>query len=494
MKKRLLALTMAMIMVAGTMAACGGGNEGQTTDGGTTTPADQTGDGDNTGDAGNTGDDGNVEPTPEPTPVESAKMEAPTPTDDWEKIYYYSWNDEFGSRMQYVLDKYPEYADYVEYVNLGVSGTDGTYQTAVDTAMAGGDKYPSIIAMDNDVAKYYTETDNTLTMESIGITNDMYANAYQFSIDYATYNGDLKALTWQAPAGCFVYRTDIAEEVLGVSEPDDVQEYVKDWDTFFTTADAMKDAGYAMISGPDDVKYAIWDQQSNPWVTVAADGSETLTLDDCVTEYFETAKKLYDGGYTNQTEMWSASWSANFESNVFGYFGCTWFVYWCMAFNGENDADGNFVPAEDSSYGNWRVCRGPVDYHWGGTYVAVMKDCPNTELAAFLVYSLCCDEDIMYEIACDTLDFVNNKAVVAKEIENGDGASPILGGQNPVEVWAESAQGIDLSNSCYLDSALKAIMDQATKAYNSGTLSSAEEAVQYVKDEVATQYPYITIE
>lgn len=482
MKKRLLALTMAMIMVASTMVACGGNDAATTTEGTTT-------------EEGGEVTEGGEEPAPvtdEPAPteapaVEAAKMEAPS-TEGWDdsmKIYYYSWNDEFGSRMQYVLDAYPEYADYVEYVNLGVSGTDGTYQTAVDTAMQGGDKYPSIIAMDNDVAKYYTESDNTLALSEIGITSEMYANAYQYTVDYATYNGELKALTWQATPGCFTYRADIAEEVLGTSEPDEVQEYVKDWDTFFATADTMKEAGYAMVSGPDDVKYAIWDQQTQPWVTVADDGSETLTLDGAVTEYFETAKQLYDGGYTAQTSMWSDGWNANFEGDVFGYFGCTWFVYWCISTT-EDSAT--------STYGNWRVCQGPVDYHWGGTYVAVTKDCPNPELAAFLVYSLCCDEDIMYTLACDTLDFVNNKAVIEKEIANGDGASPILGGQNPVEVWAEAAKGIDLSNSTYLDASLKAIMDKASEAYNAGTLSSAEEAVQYVKDEVSTQYSYITVE
>lgn len=477
MKKRLLALTMAMIMVAGTLAACGGDPQ-QPTDG----TNDQAGGDEQTGGEEPTPDPG--EPAPEPPATDAAKMEAPTPTDSWEKIYYYSWNDEFGSRMQYVLDAHPEYNDYVEYVNLGVSGTDGTYQTAVDTAMQGGDKYPSIIAMDNDVAKYYTETDNTLSMESLGITSDMYANAYQYTVDYATYNGDLKALTWQATPGCFTYRASIAEEVLGAKTPDEVQAYVKDWDTFFSTADTMKAAGYSMISGPDDTKYAIWDQQKQPWITVAADGSESLTLDASVTEYFETAKKLYDGGYTDKTSMWSDAWSANFEGDVFGYFGCTWFVYWCIATT-EDSAT--------STYGDWRICQGPVDYHWGGTYVAVMKDCPNKELAAYLVYALCCDEDIMYKLACETFDFVNNKAVIEKEIANGDGASPLLGGQNPVEVWADSAKGIDLSNSTYLDASLKAIMDKASEGYNTGTYATVDEAVQYVKDEVANTYPYISV-
>ena len=480
MKKKLLSVLLSTAMVASLLVGCGGSEEATTSDAPATEETE-------TADT--------EEPAVEEEPVvedtnevvEAAVLEAPS-TEGWDeskKIYAYSWNDEFGSRLQYVLDKYPEYSDYVEYVNLGVSGTDGTYQELVDTAMAGGDKYPSLIAADNDVAKYYTETDATLSMAAIGITDEMYANAYQYTKDYATYNGELKALTWQAAPGNFTYRASIAEEVLGSSDPADVQEAVKDWDTFFATADKMKEAGYKMLSGPDDVKYAIWDQQTQPWVTVAEDGSETLTLDSCVTDYFETAKKLYDGGYTDQTSMWSDGWNANFEGDVFGYFGCTWFVYWCIATSEDS---------ETSTYGDWRVCEGPVGFHWGGTYVSVGKDTPNPELCAYLLYQLCCNADVMYTVEKNTFDFVNNKEAVARIIADGEGASPLLGGQNPVETWANAALNIDLSNATYLDANLKAIMDKAAEAYNSGTLSSAEEAVQYVKDEVAATYDYITVE
>jgi ABC-type glycerol-3-phosphate transport system substrate-binding protein len=485
MKKKLLSVLLSTAMVASLLAGCGSSSADSTSDAADTEEAADEEEAADTEEAADE-EEAAVEDTNEVT--EAATMEAPS-TDGWDdsmKIYAYSWNDEFGSRLQYVLDAYPEYSDYVEYINLGVSGTDGTYQTAVDTAMESGDKYPSLIAADNDVAKYYTEDDSkTIALSEIGITNDMYANAYQYTVDYATYNGELKALTWQATPGNFTYRASIAEEVLGSSDPADVQEAVKDWDTFFETADKMKEAGYKMLSGPDDVKYAIWDQQTQPWVTVASDGSETLSLDSAVTDYFETAKKLYDGGYTDQTSMWSDAWSANFEGDVFGYFGCTWFVYWSIATT-EDSAT--------STYGDWRVCVGPVGYHWGGTYVCVGKDTPNPELAAFLVYSLCADSDIMYTIEKDTKDFVNNKEAVAQIIADGEGASDMLGGQNPVETWAEAATKIDLSNSTYLDSALKAIMDTASESYNAGTISSVDDAVQYVKDEVASTYDYITVE
>ena len=476
MKKKLLSVLLSTAMVASLLVGCGSSSE-EAAPAETETTEEATEE---------TTEEVEEEAEPETTEVtEAATMEAPS-TDGWDeskKIYTYSWNDEFGSRLDLVLDKYPEYKDYVEHVNLGVSRTDGTYQTAVETAIETGDeKYPSLIAADNDVAKNFTESDYTMNLADAGLTDDMYANAYNYTVQYGTVDGNLKAVTWQAAVGNFTYRADIAEEVLGTSDPAEVQEYVKDWDTFFDTADKMKEAGYAMLSGPDDIKYAIWDQQTQPWVTVDADGNETLTLDDCVSDYFEKAKKLYDGGYTDQTSMWSDAWSANFEGDVFGYFGCTWFVYWSIATT-EDSAT--------STYGDWRVCQGPVGYHWGGTYVCIGADTPNPELAAFLLYELCCDSDMMASIEEETKDFVNNKEAVAKVIADGEGASDILGGQNPVETWAQAALDIDLSNSTYMDANLKAIMDKASEGYNAGTI---DDPVQYVKDEVASTYDYITVE
>lgn len=477
MKKKIVSLTLASVLALSALAGCGNTTtDAPAADGTTTDGAATTDDG-----AAPAGDD-TTPAVDDAAPVAAATMEAPS-TDGWDdsmKIYAYSWNDEFGGRLQYVLDAYPEYADYVEYVNLGVSGTDGTYQAAIDSLIANNDaKFPSIIAADNDVAKYYSETAVTLPMSEVGITADMYANAYQYTVDYATYDGVLKAVTWQATPGSVVYRADIAEEVLGASDHDTVQAAVATWDKFFETAEAMKAAGYKMTSGPDEIKYACFDQQTSAWVQ-----NDTLKLDSSVTDFFELSKKLYDGGYTNNGSMWDATWNADYEGDVFCYFGCTWSVYWCMVFNGE----------EDSTYGSWRVTEGPVGYHWGGTYLMVVDGCPNTELAGFLLYELCCDADLMYTVACDTLDFVNNKEAIAKEIANGDGASPILGGQNPVETWDAAARLIDLSNATYLDAPIKDSITKASTAYNNGELATVDDAVQYVIDDITGTYSYISAE
>lgn len=417
------------------------------------------------------------------------QMKAPK-TDGWDsskKIYFYSWNSDFGDRMEYVLKAHPEYRDYCEVVNCNLdSGTDDRYKQAIQNAIKSGDKYPSIITADDDVARMYIEDEDlTIPLSSVGLTKEMYANAYPYNVSYDTYREELKAMTWQATPGCFCYRSSIAKKVLGTDKPEEVAKYVSDWDKFFETAAKMKESNIKMLSGPDDVKHAVLDQRKQPWLKVNPNGSKTFQSDESVVDYFQIAKKMYDGKYTSNTKMWDDSWYENMNKDVFGYFGCTWFVYWCLG--GKNDKN-------SASYGDWRVCHGPVDYHWGGTHIVITKDCPNKELAAYLIYSLCCDEDIMYDIAKNTFDFVNNRTVVAKQIENGDGACDVLGGQNPIELWSKDAERIDLSNLSSLDYDFKNMIDVASEGYNKGRYKTLEESILCVKDSVKKKFNNIKVD
>ena len=463
-----MALSLALAMGL-SLCACGDEKKDDTTtatEGTTATEATEATD-DTASDADATGSDS------------SSDVPLTMPAENGETIYVYSWNEELGGRLQYFKDAYPQYADLVQYENLGLGGTSDEYKSAIENAIQnGGEKVPSIIACDNDVALYFLNSEAIVPVEDIGITTDMYKNAYQYTVDYATIDGKLKGLTWQATPGGFVYRTDIADKVLGVTEPDDVQEYVKDWDTFFETADKMKAEGYSMLSGCDDVKYVFMDQRTSPWVE-----NDTVTVDQAVVDYLETAKKLYDGEYTTKSTMWDDNWNANFTGDVFGYFGCTWFTYWCIKDTEVSD-----------TYGQRRMCAGPADYHWGGTYLGVTAQCPNKELAALVIYTLCCDTDVMYKLSEETLDFVNNTEAVEKLIADGKGASPVLGGQNPLATWNEAAKNINLKNATEYDSTFNTYMDNASASYNSGEFKTVDEAVASIKEQIRNAYQYLTVE
>ena len=408
---------------------------------------------------------------------ETVKMAMPET--EGEIIYVYSWDQELGDRLQYFKEAYPEYADRVEYVNLGLGGTSSEYQTAIETLLQAGttgtDKYPSIIATDSDLTLNYVQSDYTLPMSELGIGEEDYANMYPYTVEDAKFDGQVKALTWQATPGCFIYRTDIAEEVLGTSDPEAVQKEVGNWNKFFNVADRMKEAGYKMLSGPDDIKYAMLDQKKQPWVF-----DEILNIDPVVTDYLEYAKKLYDGDYTNQTKLMDSNWENSFDSDVFCWFGAPWFVYWCI--NAEQHM------------GEFKICEGPSAFHWGGTYLNVAKDCPDKELAALVVKTLCCDDTVMQKITEDTKDFVNNKTIMEQMSQSEAGNIEMLGGQNPISIWMETADKIDLSNATAYDAKFNGYLDTASEAYNADELGSVEDAVEAIKDFVSDAYNYITVE
>jgi ABC-type glycerol-3-phosphate transport system substrate-binding protein len=216
-----------------------------------------------------------------------------------------------------------------------MSGTSDEYKATIQSAIdAGGESVPSIFAADNDVARYFMAQDYVVPVSNVGITDEMYANAYDYTVEYATVDGQLMGVTWQATPGVVAYRTDIAEEVLGFSDSESVQAAIGTWDDFFAVAEMMKSAGYYMVSGSDDIRYAVLDDKTSPWVI---DGA--LNIDPAINTYLEYSKKLYDNGYTKKTMMWSSDWTANMADDVFCYFGCTWFVPWSLYIE-DTDATG----------------------------------------------------------------------------------------------------------------------------------------------------------
>ena len=90
--------------------------------------------------------------------------------------------------------------------------------------------------MEADYALKYANGDVALSIQDLGITDDDMSQMYQYTKDVATdtKTGELKGVSWQATPGLFLYNTKIAEDVLGTSDPEKVQEAVKDWDTFLS--------------------------------------------------------------------------------------------------------------------------------------------------------------------------------------------------------------------------------------------------------------------
>ena len=398
-------------------------------------------------------------------------------TEGMKKIYIYSYDNDLKTAIQNTINDNQELYKLVEFVDLKTDSNGKEYRSAIDKALKNSDKYPSLFAADMSSARYWSEdSTKTAALASIGITGNMYSNAYDYTKDFGTYNGELRAVTWQATPGAFVYRRDIAKKVFGVSEPEDVQKLVKDWDSFFAAAEKLKKAGYPIVLGPDDIKYAVLAGKKNQWITSLSDGSAKLTLDQSVTDYLEYSKKLYNGYYTNNKKLWSIGWDDSIKKDdVFGCFVTT------DTFN---------KVYSSKAFGQWGVCKGPSPYVCGGDYVMVGKNTSNPELCEFIIYELCCDQEYMYDLTCSSYGFTNNKAANARLVKEGVDLVPswgeynvtaFLGGQNPLGLFADIAGSIKKVNVGTRDMDILPYIDYASECYNNGYASTRKDALNMIK-------------
>lgn len=463
MKKKMLALSLAMAMTTISLAGCGGSN---------TTPTDAT-----TNDTADT--DATTQEVPENQIIGDPNVEDP--------FYIYCWNEEIMNNViKYFAQQYPEEAKRIVYVNTG--GSD-FYQTKIDALLddPSNPQYPDMIAMEVDYIMKYTDSDYTLPVTDLGITEADMKNMYQYTIDAATVDGKVKGLSWQATPGAMMYRRSLAEKYLGTSDPEKVQEYFKDWDTMLETGKKiLKDSNgeTKLFSGVDDVKRVYQAARQNAWY----DKSDVLSVEDSMSNYMDYAKELQDAGLTNATAQWSDEWAANVKSdNTFAYMGCTWFLHWTLKANSGGEKVG------EGTFGDWAMTAGPQPYFWGGTWLGATNGCSDKELAGKIMKAATCDTELMKKICEGTLDYVNNKEAIATLSANGVGKYDFLGGQDFLSYFSPLAEKITLPAMCGEDFYITQAFDDQTSAYVNGN-KDKETAIKDFKNYVVDLYPYLKAE
>lgn len=411
-----------------------------------------------------------------------------TATDDGKTLNIYVWNEEFKTR---VAELYPGYEEVdathgkigdVE-VNWNITPSDdNAYQENLDSMLekqetASADDKIDIFLLEADYALKYVDTEYTLPLKTLGIEDSALSKQYQYTKDVVTdSNGILKGSSWQACPGVLFYNRDVAKEVLGTEDPEEVQEFVKDWDTFKDTASKMKDAGYSMTSSVMDT-YRVY---SNNVTSKAVEGNK-INVDENIMNWINDSKELYDMGATGTHALWGDDWSKGFypEGKVFCYFGPAWLVNFCMA----ADQEGSI-----GNLGKWGAATGPQGFFWGGTWIAAANNTDNSSLVKDIILKLTADDATMTEIVKKYDDYVNNVDVMTAMASDSEYHSDILGGQNPIAMYNAGVQTIDLSNVSAYDSGFNIDLQGAITDYFKGTCT-LDEAMDAFHKAMTERYP-----
>ncbi|MDD7176449.1 MAG: ABC transporter substrate-binding protein [Lachnospiraceae bacterium] len=406
-------------------------------------------------------------------------------------VNIYCWNTEFkGIYEQYAADLAESHGVEVNFVVI--TNDYSAYQTNLDEMLAEqeqviDDDKVDIFLIEADYASKYIKSDATLdVIKDIGLTEEDLSQQYQYTKDIVTEEGALKGVSWQATPGLFAYRRSIAKQVLGTDDPDQVQEKLKNWDSFDQVAKQMYDSGYKMLSGYDDSFRTFSNNMSQPWVE-----NNKIRIDDSMKRWVDQTKTYTEKNYNNQTSLWSPGWSADQgpDGKVFGFFYSTWGINFTLMGNSLADSNAE-AKVGNGIYGDYAVCEGPQPYYWGGTWICAARGTDNVPFIKDLMYRLTCDEQTMKQITTDTLDYTNNQTAM-NEIANSDYSSDFLGGQNHIALFAEAATKIDMSNVSPYDSGLNEKFQNAMHEYFEGKVDY-DTALDNFYRMASERYPELT--
>lgn len=280
--------------------------------------------------------------------------------------------------VNYFLDRFPEFSELIIHKPLQeMIAKDPTVKDPTNL-LVNEDRPSLLLVKDSDLlSNDILNNEHVVTMESMGITPDLYAYAYQDTIDKGSSNGQLKALAYSVCPGAFYYRKDMAEEVLGTNDPVKVQDMISTWDGFLSVAAKMKKKGYAMVPNAQTIQYPLFDSREVAWV----DGTD-FTADDSIITYIKRAKYMQDKGYAEGLELFTENWS-NTEKSF-----------------------GDFCAPSSLSFLNdsydYGLCMGPASFNWGGEYIVATDNCANTGLAELFLYVSCCNKDYLENMMCSS--------------------------------------------------------------------------------------------
>ncbi len=404
-------------------------------------------------------------------------------TDEGKIINIYSWNNEFRERVELV---YPEVKETSAdgTVTILKDGTeihwiinpnqDGVYQQKLDEALlnqasAAADDKVDIFLSETDYVNKYTdaEADVAMPLTDLGINPDTdLADQYSFTkVTASDENGVQRGSTWQCCPGLIVYRRDIAKEVFGTDDPEEIGAKVKDWDTIKVTAGELKAKGYYTFASYADTFRLYGNSIDAPWV---APGETVIKVDQKIMNWINDSKEWLDAGYLDKTVkgQWNSDWNQAMgsSSKVFAFLFPAWGI------------DFTLKPNWDGGDGMWAVTNPPQEYNWGGSYVHACAGTDNPQHVKDIIMAVTGDKDNLLKISQEKTDFTNTQSSMR---------------QNPFKYFAPVAENIVIAPLSAYDQGCVELIQNSFSDYFQGMVDF-DKAKANFETAIIERYPEIT--
>lgn len=418
------------------------------------------------------------------------------------KITVLTFSEEFEKIVKRYSELNPDFAEKYELSCTTIASDAVSYKNALDEILKSGET-PVIYTADSSFVMRYTSGEMAsyaATYEELGIDVEKEidkAQIAEYSVDVAKRDDDVVGLGYQSTGGAFIYYRPIAKEVFGTDDPDEIaSEIGSGWDKFFLAAEKCKEKGYSIVSGEGDLWHVIEGSSDKGWLV-----NGKLYIDPKREAFLDYAKRLYDNGYSNGTQDWSAEWRKDMKQGgskkVFGFFGPAWLINSVMYPECGRIVDEKTGEVlQNGTYGEWGICQAPVNFFWGGTWVmantAVTKDEDLKEGVRELI------EFITLDTSDDGLQYLwangkyfsddTTKDCVASSVVMGrsNGEMEMLGGQDAFSVFVKAGEDVTGSNLTEYDDRIDTLWRNAVSNYVVGNYTR-EQAIETFKENVKNE-------
>lgn len=385
----------------------------------------------------------------------------------------------FTNELEQMLDLYKATHPDVK-VKFTLVPTD-VYASKLKNAIQSGNA-PDVFAIEEAFVRSFVEEPGVMA-DLEDLKPDLEEmEILDYTLDVGTdFDGNLRAVSWQAAPGAMFYRRSLAKEYLGTDDPQKVQEYFQDMGKFMETAEIIKEKSQGncyTVCSPDDLSYIFMSKRETGWVQ-----NEQVVVDDKILEFADFYKTMNDKGYAAQQAPWSEGWFAGMSGQlkdvkgnpkeIFCYFFPAWGLFNTLMPNAAS-ADG----VQDTS-GDWGVIQGPSSYYWGGTWLGVNEDSDNKEAAKEMVRYFTTDGEFLKQWIEETNDYVASQKVM-DSVTSGV-SNDFLGGQNPYEVFLADAKSINGKLITSYDQEMNKIFGNEKENYREGKLTIDEMKENIIK-------------
>lgn len=385
----------------------------------------------------------------------------------------------FTNELEQMLDLYKATHPDVK-VKFTLVPTD-VYASKLKNAIQSGNA-PDVFAIEEAFVRSFVEEPGVMA-DLEDLKPDLEEmEILDYTLDVGTdFDGNLRAVSWQAAPGAMFYRRSLAKEYLGTDDPQKVQEYFQDMGKFMETAEIIKEKSQGncyTVCSPDDLSYIFMSKRETGWVQY-----EQVVVDDKILEFADFYKTMNDKGYAAQQAPWSEGWFAGMSGQlkdvkgnpkeIFCYFFPAWGLFNTLMPNAAS-ADG----VQDTS-GDWGVIQGPSSYYWGGTWLGVNEDSDNKEAAKEMVRYFTTDGEFLKQWIEETNDYVASQKVM-DSVTSGV-SNDFLGGQNPYEVFLADAKSINGKLITSYDQEMNKIFGNEKENYREGKLTIDEMKENIIK-------------